>query len=70
VEAALAETVAAGARAATELRTEVWGKILVLADPFGHGLCLSEFVGRGYDEITESIGPGLRRHTLSAITRG
>jgi lactoylglutathione lyase len=22
-----------------------------LADPFGHGLCLIEFRGRGYDEI-------------------
>jgi len=23
----------------------------MLADPFGHGICLIEFVGRGYDEI-------------------
>jgi hypothetical protein len=22
-----------------------------LADRFGHGLCLIEFIGRGYDEI-------------------
>jgi hypothetical protein len=22
-----------------------------VADPFGHGICLIEFVGKGYDEI-------------------
>jgi hypothetical protein len=22
-----------------------------LADPFGHGFCLIEFTGRGYDEV-------------------
>jgi uncharacterized glyoxalase superfamily protein PhnB len=58
VEAALARAVAAGARAETEIRTEVWGKIVVLADPFGHGLCLIEFLGRSYDEITEPEGSG------------
>ena len=25
---------------------------LHIADPFGHGWCLLQFVGRGYDEIT------------------
>ena len=47
-EAALSRALAAGARAETEIRTEVWGKIVVLADPFCHGLCLIEFRGRGY----------------------
>jgi predicted enzyme related to lactoylglutathione lyase len=51
LDAALSRALAAGARAETEIRTEVWGKIVVLADPFGHGLCLIEFRGRGYDEI-------------------
>ena len=27
------------------------GKIAHLADPFGHGVCLVQFLGRGYDEI-------------------
>lgn len=35
------------------VRTAVWGKIALLADPFGHGLCLIEFLNRGYDEIAE-----------------
>ena len=25
------------------MRTSAWSKIVVLADPFGHGLCLIEF---------------------------
>jgi len=53
VAAALSRAVAAGARAETDIRIEVWGKIVVLADPFGHGLCLIEFLGCGYDEISD-----------------
>ena len=53
LDAALALALAAGARAETEIRVEAWGKIVVLADPFGHGLCLIEFLGSGYDEIAE-----------------
>ena len=53
LEAALSRALAAGARAETKIRTEAWGKIVVLADPFGHGLCLIEFLGRGYDEVAE-----------------
>jgi len=52
LDAALERVLAAGARAETEIRTEPWGRIVVLADPFGHGLCLVQFRGRGYDEIT------------------
>jgi predicted enzyme related to lactoylglutathione lyase len=51
VGAALAQALAAGAVAETKIRTASWGKIVVLADPFGHGICLIQFLGRGYDEI-------------------
>ncbi|HKM73690.1 MAG TPA: VOC family protein [Stellaceae bacterium] len=51
--AALARALAAGARAETVIRVEAWGKIVMLADPLGHGLCVIEFLGRGYDEIPE-----------------
>ena len=51
LEAALSRALAAGAGAETEIRTEARGKIVVLADPFGHGICRIEFLGRGYDEI-------------------
>jgi predicted enzyme related to lactoylglutathione lyase len=55
IEAALSRAVAAGARPETKIRTVVWGKIVLLADPFGHGLCLIEFLGRGYDEIADKV---------------
>lgn len=51
LEAALAAALAAGATLEGEPATHAWGKIALLADPFGHGLCLIEFLGRGYDEI-------------------
>lgn len=53
IDGALARAVNAGARLEQEPRTDVWGKIAVLADPFGHGLCLIQFLGRGYDEIAD-----------------
>jgi predicted enzyme related to lactoylglutathione lyase len=52
---ALTRALAAGAHAETDIRTESWGKIVALADPFGHGLCLIEFLGRGYDEIVVPV---------------
>ncbi|MGO9418307.1 VOC family protein [Roseiarcus sp.] len=51
IEAAFDRAVAAGARAETDIRVGAWGKIAGLSDPFGHGFCLIEFLGRGYDEI-------------------
>jgi predicted enzyme related to lactoylglutathione lyase len=57
IEAALARAVAAGARAETDIRVAAYGKIAVLSDPFGHGFCLIQFLGRGYDEIAEAGEP-------------
>jgi hypothetical protein len=34
-----------------EIQTHQWGHIVHMADPFGNGFCLIEFIGRGYDEI-------------------
>lgn len=59
VEAALAKAVAAGAMPEGEIRVANWGKIVTVADPFGHGLCLLQFLGRGYDEIAESGEPNV-----------
>ncbi len=52
IKQALARARAAGARVEGDIRTAKWGHIVLLADPFGNGFCLLEFVGRGYDEIT------------------
>ena len=57
IEAALARAVAAGAHAETDIRVAAYGKLAVLADPFGHGFCLIQFLGRGYDEIADREAP-------------
>ena len=51
IDAAVARVTAAGASLERPVRTSNWGKLALLADPFGNGFCLVEFVGRGYDEI-------------------
>jgi lactoylglutathione lyase len=33
------------------IRDEAYGRIVQLADPFGHGWCLLAFSARGYDAI-------------------
>jgi lactoylglutathione lyase len=48
---ALARACNAGARLEGAVREANWGRIATLADPFGHGFCLIEFLNRGYDEI-------------------
>lgn len=53
LDAALARAEAAGAVREGEPRTQAWGRIVQLADPFGHGLCLIQFLNRGYDEIAD-----------------
>lgn len=54
IDAAVARAVAAGARLEEQVRTSSWGKLALMADPFGHGFCLVQFLGRGYDEIATS----------------
>jgi predicted enzyme related to lactoylglutathione lyase len=54
IDIALARALNAGAILEHDIRPAAYGKIAILADPFGHGLCLIQFLGRGYDEITES----------------
>ncbi|WP_049760204.1 VOC family protein [Anaeromyxobacter dehalogenans] len=53
LEPALARAEAAGARREGEIVERPWGRMARLADPFGHGICLLEFRGRGYDEIAD-----------------
>ena len=55
LDAALARALTAGAVAETAVRDEVWGRIVTFADPFGHGLCLIQFLGRGYDEVAQRV---------------
>jgi catechol 2,3-dioxygenase-like lactoylglutathione lyase family enzyme len=50
LEVALRRVVGAGAKVERDIEVKPWGRIAVLADPFGHGLCLLEFKGRGYEQ--------------------
>ncbi len=54
LDSALIRAIAAGATQKGAVREAGWGRIVQLADPFGHGWCLLQFVGRGYDEIATS----------------
>jgi predicted enzyme related to lactoylglutathione lyase len=56
LEAALARAVAAGARRESEILQRRWGRMVVLADPFGNGFCLLQFQGGGYDAIATGRG--------------
>jgi predicted enzyme related to lactoylglutathione lyase len=51
IESAVEGALAAGARLEATISTAKWGKLALMADPFGHGFCFIEFLGRGYDEI-------------------
>lgn len=54
IEAAMQRAVSAGATLEGDTQTHAWGHIAHLADLFGHGFCLIQFLGRGYDEIDQS----------------
>lgn len=53
IEAGLERAVAAGATLEQSVRERRWGRIAVPADPFGHGFCLIQFSGEGYDALVE-----------------
>ena len=41
----------AGAKLETAPQSFAWGALATLSDPFGHGLCLLQWSGTGYDEV-------------------
>ena len=51
VDAAGERALRAGAILEVATTDAPYGRIAMLADPFGHGFCLIEFLNRGYDEI-------------------
>jgi lactoylglutathione lyase len=53
VEQARARALAAGATPEGEVSDHVWGRMARLADPYGHGVCLIEFRGQGYDALCD-----------------
>jgi catechol 2,3-dioxygenase-like lactoylglutathione lyase family enzyme len=56
LEAAVRRAEEAGARLERPIVERRWGRMANLADPFGHGFCLLQFTGRGYDELVAPAG--------------
>jgi predicted enzyme related to lactoylglutathione lyase len=51
LEGAVERAVAAGARLERPITRRPFGRLAILGDPFGHGLCLVQFEGHGYGEL-------------------
>lgn len=54
LDAALARALAAGAKQESEPSEHAYGRLVLLSDPFGHGVCLLQFNAQGYDAIATS----------------
>jgi predicted enzyme related to lactoylglutathione lyase len=53
IDSAVRRAVDAGAHLEGPVTIRNWGRLALMADPFGHGFCLVQFLGRGYDEISD-----------------
>ncbi len=53
LDPAVARALACGATLERPVQVRAWGRMANLADPFGHGLCLLEFQGTGYDTLVD-----------------
>lgn len=56
IESTVKSAIRSGATVEVPMATHNWGRIAVMADPFGHGFCIIQFLGRGYDEIASEQG--------------
>ncbi len=57
IDAAVERLLRHGAVLEQPVTERVWGRIAGLADPFGHGLDLLQFKGRGYDALLQPAEP-------------
>ena len=53
IESAVQKAITGGALLEGAITTHKWGRLALMADPFGHGFCFVQFLGTGYDEIAE-----------------
>jgi predicted enzyme related to lactoylglutathione lyase len=51
ISAGVERATRAGATLEGTVQSHAWGHLATLSDPFGHGFCLLQFVGRGYDQV-------------------
>jgi predicted enzyme related to lactoylglutathione lyase len=54
MDAAVERVRRAGGALEGDVQTHPYGRLALMADPFGHGFCLLQFHGRGYDEMLGS----------------
>lgn len=53
MDVALARALDAGATLSGDIKVYEWGKLAALRDPYGHGICLLQFLGDGYDLVED-----------------
>jgi predicted enzyme related to lactoylglutathione lyase len=53
ISAAIERATVAGAKLEAPVKEGAWGDLALMSDPFGHGFCLVQVRGRGYDEIAK-----------------
>lgn len=53
IRAAAARVIAAGAKVEQPVEKTPFGYLAMFSDPFGHGFCLLEFEGDGYDAVAD-----------------
>lgn len=51
LDAAISRALASGAVLEAPPSQHTYGRLALLRDPFGHGFCLLQFEGKGYDEL-------------------
>ena len=51
VSVAVERAVRAGAKLEGEIQAFQWGRLAIMSDPFGHGFCVLQFLGKGYDDV-------------------
>ena len=51
IEGAVHRALSCGAKLEGEIQTFKWGRIAMMSDPFGHGFCILQFIGGGYDNV-------------------
>ena len=68
IEAAVERALTAGATLERPVGTHPWGRLAPMADPFGHGFCFVQFLGRGYDEISDPSSIASPQRSVS-VTR-
>lgn len=49
ISAAAEQAIRAGATLEGQIESFPWGHLATMSDPFGHGFCLLQFLGGGYD---------------------